>query len=61
MTVTGSTLKTIVMVAALGGVLAGGTACFGLFSDSKKETSTSDPCAGLSGQARTDCEARPSR
>ena len=61
MSPTRSTLKTFVMVAALGGILATGTACFGLFTSSKKETTTSAPCAGLSGQALSDCEARQSR
>jgi hypothetical protein len=52
--------KTILMLAGLGGVLAFGTACFGLFGGSKPPAaeSGSQACAGLSGQAKIDCEKR---
>jgi hypothetical protein len=51
--------KRITMLAILAVVAGASTACFGLFSkeDSAPRT-TSDPCAGLTGQARADCEAR---
>jgi hypothetical protein len=53
-------MKTIVMLLGLAGVFAAGTACFGLFSSSKPEPSdtTVEACAGLSGQAKIDCEQR---
>jgi hypothetical protein len=50
--------KDFVMLVALAAVLAAGTACFRLFAgsgDSPKEAEI-QACAGLSGQARTDCE-----
>jgi len=51
--------KTIVMLAGLAGVLAFGTACFGLFGSSKPQSETTvQACAGLSGQAKIDCEKR---
>jgi hypothetical protein len=54
-----STVKTIVMLASLALVLGAGTACFGLFS--KKEPAATDPCAGLTGQAKADCESKKAR
>lgn len=55
-----SKIKTLVMITAMATVLGLGIACFGLLGDSKqpaKEAEISE-CAGLSGQARIDCEAR---
>jgi len=51
--------KRFVMFAILAVVAGASTACFGLFSskDPAPKTTT-DPCAGLTGQARTDCETR---
>jgi hypothetical protein len=52
--------KTIVMLLGLAGVFAAGSACFGLFSSEKPappETQV-EACAGLSGQAKIDCERR---
>lgn len=48
--------KTIVMLAAMVVLVGASTACFGVFGSDKP--STQDPCAGLVGQARSDCEAR---
>ena len=51
--------KRVVMLSALGGIFLLGTACFGLFT--KKDSSASstvEACAGLSGQAKVDCEQR---
>lgn len=55
--------KTIVMLLGLAGVFAAGTACFGLFSSSSPPPPETTPaaCAGLSGQAKTDCEQRQGR
>lgn len=52
--------KTAVMITGIAGVLAFGTACFGLFGTSKPPAadSGSEACAGLSGQAKIDCEKR---
>jgi hypothetical protein len=53
-------IKTGLMVLGLAGVLGAGTACFGLFTRddtrARETTATDDDCAGLSGQARIDCE-----
>jgi hypothetical protein len=45
------------MMLGLAGVFAAGTACFGLFTrtDPSAESSV-EACAGLSGQAKADCE-----
>ena len=53
-------LKNLLMVSALAVLLGLGTACFGLFSESDKPAKEAEipECAGLSGQARIDCEAR---
>ena len=53
-------LKDLVMITALAIVVGFGTACFGLFGDSSKPDKKAEipECAGLSGQARIDCEAR---
>jgi hypothetical protein len=52
--------KTILMLLGLAGVFAAGTACFGLFSSSSTPPSPTgaEACAGLSGQAKVDCERR---
>jgi len=52
--------KRIVMLGALAVLAGASTACFGLFtkSDPAPAPAASDPCAGLTGQARTDCETR---
>lgn len=52
--------KTMLMLLGLAGVFAAGTACFGLFSsDSPRPTQGEvEACAGLSGQAKVDCERR---
>jgi hypothetical protein len=52
--------KDLVMIILLAVALGLGTACFGLFGGGKetpKEAEVSE-CAGLSGKARTDCEAQ---
>lgn len=55
--------KTIVMLLGLAGVFAAGSACMGLFTgrSDRAEPSAVEACAGLSGEARTDCEARQGR
>lgn len=50
------TAKTLAMLIALGGVLAAGTACFGLFT--RSDPPAAEACAGLSGDALADCERR---
>jgi hypothetical protein len=52
--------KTLLMVLGLAGAFAAGTACFGLFSSrsDRPEGTTVEECAGLSGQAKEDCERR---
>lgn len=52
--------KTILMAAALGGVFLLGTACAGLFTKTSDRSAPSavEACAGLSGQAKADCEQR---
>jgi hypothetical protein len=55
--------KRIVMLSALAVLAGASTACFGLFTksdDPAPAPASSDPCAGLTGQARTDCETRRS-
>jgi hypothetical protein len=55
-----SKARSLVMLTALAGVLAFGTACFKLFTGGGEPAADAEiaECAGLSGQARTDCEAR---
>jgi hypothetical protein len=55
-----SRAKNLVLLTALAAVLALGTACFGLFAGDREPATEaeSEECAGLSGQARIDCEAR---
>lgn len=55
--------KTILMVTALGGVFLLGTACAGLFTKTSEQSDPSkvQACAGLSGQAKLDCEQRQAR
>ena len=55
------TTKTLVMLFALAGVFAAGTACFGLFSKDPAAQTTAEECAGLSGQAKVDCEQRQAK
>ncbi len=52
------TTKTVSMLLGLAGVFAAGTACFGLFTRTEPSESTIEECAGLSGQAKADCERR---
>ncbi len=54
-----SKLKNLFMIAALAIVLGFGTACFGLFTGGNEPSQEAEipECAGLSGQARVDCEA----
>lgn len=56
-------IKTTVMVIGLAGAFAVLTACFGLFSSDKPAPADSqaEACAGLSGQAKIDCEKRQGR
>lgn len=51
-------LKTVVMILGLAAFTGASVACFGLFSDNR-DGARKESCEGLSGQARTDCEARP--
>ena len=53
-------IKTTIMLIGLATAVAAGTACFGLFSSSKSEPEETqiEACAGLSGQAKIDCEKR---
>jgi hypothetical protein len=55
-----SKIKNLVMITALAIVLGLGTACFGPFGDTSEPAKEAEipECAGLSGQARIDCEAR---
>lgn len=55
-----SRTKNLVMLSALAAVLAFGTACFKLFAgdDEPAQDAEIAACAGLSGQAKADCEAR---
>ena len=48
------------MISGLAIVLGLGTACFGLFAGDKQPAKEAEipECAGLSGQAKIDCEAR---
>jgi len=51
--------KNLVMITVLAVVLGLGTACFGLLGDRKPAKEAEIPeCAGLSGQAKIDCEAK---
>jgi hypothetical protein len=52
--------KTILMLTALGGVFLLGTACAGLFTKTSDQSESSKvaACAGLSGQAKVECEQR---
>lgn len=52
-------MKTFLMLLGLAGVFAFGTACFGLFDSGKRSPGTTvEACAGLSGDAKADCESR---
>ncbi len=52
--------KNLIMISGLAIVLGLGTACFGLFAGDKQPAKEAEipECAGLSGQAKIDCEAR---
>jgi hypothetical protein len=56
-------MKNLLMLLALGGVFAAGTACFGLFfpKNDPPAEARSEECAGMSGEARADCERRHPR
>ena len=51
-------IKRTTMLLALAGVFLAGTACFGLFATKHAPATDAEiaECAGLSGQARVDCE-----
>ncbi len=53
-------IKRTTMLLALAGVFLAGTACFGLFATKRQPAQDAEiaECAGLSGQARVDCEQR---
>jgi hypothetical protein len=53
-------MKNLLMIIGLAGVFAAGIACFGLFTPSsdRPEGTTIEACAGLSGEAKADCERR---
>ena len=53
--------KTIVMLTGLAAVFAVGTACSSMFSGGSDPAPAADPCAGLSGQAKADCEQRQAK
>ena len=55
-------MKTIVMLIGLAGAFAAIVACSGMFSKSPPPAETQvQACAGLSGQAKIDCEQRQGR
>jgi hypothetical protein len=55
-------MKTVVMLIGLAAAFAAITACFGMFSKSPPDAETQiEACAGLSGQAKIDCEQRQGR
>ncbi len=55
-------MKTIAMLIGLAGVFAVIVACAGMFSKSPPPAETQvEACAGLSGQAKIDCEQRQGR
>ncbi len=55
-------MKTIEMLIGLAAAFAVMTACFGMFSKSPPPAETRvEACAGLSGQAKIDCEQRQGR
>jgi len=54
-------IKTALMVAGLAVFVGASTACFGLFSggrDAADPPAADEACAGLTGQAKIDCERR---
>jgi hypothetical protein len=55
-----SKVKNLVMITALALVVGLGTACFGLLGDKSQPAEEAEipECAGLTGQAKIDCEAR---
>jgi hypothetical protein len=50
-------IKTVIMIVGLAVFTGASVACFGLFSDSRDRAREAS-CEDLSGQAKTDCEAR---
>jgi hypothetical protein len=56
----GVVTKRTIMLLGLAGVFLAGTACFGLFTSRGEPSRDAEvaECAGLSGQARADCEQR---
>jgi len=56
-------MKDVLMVLALAGVFVAGTACFGLFGPPRDVPPGGEieECAGLSGDAKADCERRQGR
>jgi hypothetical protein len=55
-------MKTALMLTGLAAVFLTMTACFGLFSKEPPPAESEVPaCAGLSGQAKIDCEQRQGR
>ena len=58
-----SKFKNLVMFMALALVCGLGIACFSFHKDNKKPAGKAEipECAGLSGQAKIDCEARHSK
>jgi len=55
-------MKTTIMVLGLAGVMAGGLACFGMFSDKSSDPAAIEAsCEGLEGQAKVDCEQRKAK
>jgi hypothetical protein len=55
--------KTLLMGLGLAGVFAAGTACFGLFTPRSEQPAgeSVEACAGLSDEAKADCERRHGR
>jgi hypothetical protein len=53
----GRMAKTIAMLTLMAALVGATTACFGLFQGKSDEGKT-DPCAGLVGQEKEDCEKR---
>jgi len=55
-------MKTVLMLAGLGAAFVAITACSGMFSKNPPPAETQvEACAGLSGQAKIDCEQRHGR
>jgi hypothetical protein len=55
-------MKSLLMLLGLAAVFAAITACSGMFSKNPPPAETKvEACAGLSGQAKIDCEQRQGR